>query len=72
MSYASFMARVFEFLNSAGGGFSANFRQDAEDGRYIADCIAKETGERIQCIGNSIALKITVRFGATLAHQAMI
>ena len=72
MSYEKFMERVFEFLDSVGGGFSAKFKNDTDDGKYIADCQSKETDERIQCIGNSIALKITVRFGATLAHQAMI
>ena len=66
------MTRVLGFLESMGGGFAARFTIDHEHGKYIADCSSKETGEVIRCTGNSIALKLTVRFGAALQHQAMI
>lgn len=72
MTYEAFMIRVCEFLNAAGGGYSTRFTIDREHGKYIADCSSKETGEVIRCTGNSVALKLTVRFGAALQHQAMI
>lgn len=70
MSYESFIDRVFQFLNSVGGGYRAKFSNN--ENKYIADCYARQTGEVIRVTGNPISIKLTVRFGAKFQHTAMV
>lgn len=64
MSYDVFRRKVNALISRAGGGISVRFHNDAEKGKFFANCSDGTT-----IIGNSSSLKVTVRYGS--GHQAM-
>lgn len=62
MSFEAFKARVKRILSKV--NMSAIFTQDEYNGKYIAIC-----NDGTQIIGNSVSMKVTVKFGS--GHQAM-
>ena len=59
MSYDVFRRKVNAIISRAGGGISVRFHNDAEKGKFFANC----------SIGNPSSLKVTVRYGS--GHQMM-
>lgn len=64
MSYEVFRRKVSALISRAGGGISVRFHNDADKGRFFANCSDGTT-----IIGNADCLKVTVRYGS--GHQAM-
>lgn len=64
MSYEVFRRKVNALINRVGGNISVRFHNDAEKGRFFANCSDGTT-----IIGNPSSLKVTVRYGS--GHQAM-
>lgn len=62
MSYEVFQTRVKCLLSRV--NMTALFTQDEYNGKYIAIC-----DDGTQIIGNSVSMKVTVKFGS--GHQAM-
>ena len=63
MGYEVFQRKVNALIKRAGGGISVRFHNDAERGKFFANCSDGTT-----IIGNPSSLKVTVRFGP--GHQA--
>lgn len=64
MSFETFIQKVSALIARVNDGTTVRFHHDEEKGRYYANCSDGTT-----IIGNSSALKVTVRFGS--GHQAM-
>ena len=64
MSYEVFKRKVNALINRADAGIKVRFHHDAEHGRFFA-----KFSDGTTIIGNSSAMKVTVRFGS--GHQAM-
>lgn len=64
MSYDVFRRKVNALISRAGGGISVRFYNDAEEGKFFANCSDGTT-----IIGNPTSLKVTVRYGS--GHQMM-
>lgn len=64
MSYEVFQRKVNALINRAGGGVGVHFRNDADEGKFIANF-----SDGTNIIGRPSSLKVTVRFGS--GHQAM-
>ena len=64
MSYDVFRRKVNALISRAGGGISVRFHNDAEKGKFFANCSYGTT-----IIGNPSSLKVTVRYGS--GHQMM-
>lgn len=64
MSYEVFRRKVNALISRTGGNISVRFHNDADKGRFFANCSDGTT-----IIGNPSSLKVTVRYGS--GHQAM-
>lgn len=64
MAYEVFQKRIKALIKRAGGGISVRFSNDADKGKYIANCSDGTT-----IVGNASSLKVTVLYGS--GHQAM-
>lgn len=58
MSYESFKNKVNALIARV-GGLTVNFNEDPEKGKFFANCSDGTT-----IIGNSVNLKVTVRWGS--------
>lgn len=64
MSYEVFRRKVNALIQRTDSSIKVKFHHDADLGRFFANCSDGTT-----IIGNSSAMKVTVRFGS--GHQAM-
>lgn len=65
MSYEVFRRKVNALIERAGGGISVRFRNDAEAGKFFANC-----SDGTVIIGNSQTLRVSVRWNGR-NHQSM-
>lgn len=63
MSFDSFKTCVENLIAKAGGGIKVDFSTD-DNGKYVAKC-----ADGVIITGNSIGIKLSVRWGS--GHQSM-